>query len=110
MVPLLTIQMLRTSVCVPIGSGLRVVQVNFTHGERASSRLMAVHDHKDWVSDMLAWHGWWEIRSPQEFGIGTPRSEQAMQEEQPLQVARCTKIINPNTDDAKVSPASDEAG
>ena len=36
--------------------------------------------------------------------------KQAMQEEQPLQVARCTKIINPNTDDAKVSPASDEAG
>lgn len=28
--------------------------------------------------------------------------KQAMQEEQPLQVARCTKIINPNTDDAKV--------
>ena len=27
--------------------------------------------------------------------------KQAMQEEQPLQVARCTKIINPNTDDAK---------
>lgn len=26
---------------------------------------------------------------------------QRMQEEQPLQVARCTKIINPNTDDAK---------
>jgi 26S proteasome regulatory subunit T1 len=27
--------------------------------------------------------------------------KQMMQEEQPLQVARCTKIINPNTDDAK---------
>mmetsp|Transcript_10017 Transcript_10017/g.25596 ORF Transcript_10017/g.25596 Transcript_10017/m.25596 type:complete len:420 (-) Transcript_10017:123-1382(-) len=27
--------------------------------------------------------------------------KQATQEEQPLQVARCTKIINPNTDDAK---------
>lgn len=26
---------------------------------------------------------------------------QMMQEEQPLQVARCTKIINPNTEDAK---------
>lgn len=27
--------------------------------------------------------------------------KQMMQEEQPLQVARCTKIINPNTDDAR---------
>jgi 26S proteasome regulatory subunit T1 len=27
--------------------------------------------------------------------------KQVMQEEQPLQVARCTKIINPNTEDAK---------
>lgn len=27
--------------------------------------------------------------------------KQMMQEEQPLQVARCTKIMNPNTDDAK---------
>jgi len=27
--------------------------------------------------------------------------KQMMQEEQPLQVARCTKIINANTDDAK---------
>ena len=27
--------------------------------------------------------------------------KQMMQEEQPLQVARCTKIINPNTDEAK---------
>lgn len=27
--------------------------------------------------------------------------KQMMQEEQPLQVARCTKIISPNTDDAK---------
>merc|ERR1711990_671108 len=27
--------------------------------------------------------------------------KQMMQAEQPLQVARCTKIINPNTDDAK---------
>lgn len=27
--------------------------------------------------------------------------KQAMQEEQPLQVARCTKIINPGQDDAK---------
>ncbi|KAL6781307.1 RPT1 [Auxenochlorella protothecoides x Auxenochlorella symbiontica] len=27
--------------------------------------------------------------------------KQALQEEQPLQVARCTKIINPNTDNAK---------
>ncbi|KAL1533151.1 26S proteasome regulatory subunit 7 [Salvia divinorum] len=26
--------------------------------------------------------------------------KQMMQEEQPLQVARCTKIINPNTEDA----------
>uniref|UniRef100_A0A7S0XGJ0 AAA+ ATPase domain-containing protein n=1 Tax=Mantoniella antarctica TaxID=81844 RepID=A0A7S0XGJ0_9CHLO len=29
------------------------------------------------------------------------QDKQAMQEEQPLQVARCTKIINPNTDDAQ---------
>lgn len=29
------------------------------------------------------------------------RDEQMMAEEQPLQVARCTKIINPNLDDAK---------
>mmetsp|Transcript_7404 Transcript_7404/g.20157 ORF Transcript_7404/g.20157 Transcript_7404/m.20157 type:complete len:434 (+) Transcript_7404:50-1351(+) len=29
------------------------------------------------------------------------QDKQMMQEEQPLQVARCTKIINPNTDDAK---------
>jgi 26S proteasome regulatory subunit T1 len=27
--------------------------------------------------------------------------KQMMQEEQPLQVARCTKIINPGTDEAK---------
>ena len=27
--------------------------------------------------------------------------KQMMQSEQPLQVARCTKIINPNTEDAK---------
>lgn len=31
----------------------------------------------------------------------TVSDKQVMQEEQPLQVARCTKIINPNTDDAK---------
>jgi 26S proteasome regulatory subunit T1 len=30
-----------------------------------------------------------------------PADKQALQEEQPLQVARCTKIMNPNTDDAK---------
>ncbi|KAJ1618064.1 hypothetical protein T492DRAFT_468651 [Pavlovales sp. CCMP2436] len=29
------------------------------------------------------------------------QDKQMMQEEQPLQVARCTKIINPNTEDAK---------
>ena len=29
------------------------------------------------------------------------QDKQAMQEEQPLQVARCTKIINPGTDDAQ---------
>merc|ERR1719238_340212 len=29
------------------------------------------------------------------------QDKQVMQEEQPLQVARCTKIINPNTDDAQ---------
>ena len=31
----------------------------------------------------------------------TVSDKQAMQEEQPLQVARCTKIIQPNTDNAK---------
>mmetsp|Transcript_28808 Transcript_28808/g.54390 ORF Transcript_28808/g.54390 Transcript_28808/m.54390 type:complete len:428 (+) Transcript_28808:135-1418(+) len=31
----------------------------------------------------------------------TVSDKQAMQEEQPLQVARCTKIIDPNTDNAK---------
>jgi len=31
-----------------------------------------------------------------------PADKQALQEEQPLQVARCTKIMNPNTDDAKL--------
>ena len=30
-----------------------------------------------------------------------PADKQALQEEQPLQVARCTKIIAPNTDDAR---------
>ena len=30
-----------------------------------------------------------------------PSDKQALQEEQPLQVARCTKIIAPNTDDAR---------
>ena len=40
-------------------------------------------------------------------GLAQPSSwdltqdKQAMQEEQPLQVARCTKIINPGTDDAQ---------
>ncbi|CAI9286221.1 unnamed protein product [Lactuca saligna] len=40
-------------------------------------------------------------------GLATPSQwdlvsdKQMMQEEQPLQVARCTKIINPNTEDAK---------
>jgi len=40
-------------------------------------------------------------------GLAPPRQwdlvadRQTMQEEQPLQVARCTKIINPNTEDAK---------
>lgn len=29
------------------------------------------------------------------------QDKQMMQEEQPLQVARCTKIINPNTDESK---------
>ena len=40
-------------------------------------------------------------------GLGPPSlwdlaaDKQMMQEEQPLQVARCTKIINPGQDDAK---------
>ena len=58
---------LRTSACVPIGSGLRIAQVNFTHGDRISTRLMAVHERDDWVSDMIVWHGMWEIRGPSEF-------------------------------------------
>jgi FkbM family methyltransferase len=66
---------LRASICVPAGSGLRVAEVNFTQGDRVSTRLMAVHKHNDWVSNMIAWHGWWEIRRPSEFlnglaGIG----------------------------------------
>ena len=65
--------MLHTSACVPIGSGLRVAQVNFTYADRTSSRLMAVHERNDWCSDMIKWHGWWEIRSPQEFLNGLTR-------------------------------------
>ena len=57
----------RTSVCVPVGSGLRVAQVNITHGERTTTRLMAVHERKDWVSNMIVWNGFWEIRGPSEF-------------------------------------------
>ena len=62
-------------------------KVNELRGIKESDTGLAQPSHWDLVSD-----------------------KQAMQEEQPLQVARCTKIINPNTDDAKVSPASDEAG
>ena len=65
--------MLRTSACVPIGSGLRVAQVNFTHNDRIGTRLIAVHERNDWVSDMIAWHGYWEIRSPQQFLNGLAR-------------------------------------
>ncbi|KAL9270247.1 26S proteasome regulatory subunit 7-like protein [Drosera capensis] len=36
---------------------------------------------------------------PSQFDLVADK--QMMQEEQPLQVARCTKIINPNTEDAK---------
>lgn len=42
-----------------------------------------------------------------ETGLAAPSQwdlisdKQMMQEEQPLQVARCTKIINPGADDAK---------
>ena len=62
-------------------------KVNELRGIKESDTGLAQPSHWDLVSD-----------------------KQAMQEEQPLQVARCTKIINPNTDNAKVSPASDEAG
>ena len=60
--------------CVLPGSGLRIAQVNFTHGDRASTRLMAVHERNDWVSDMIAWHGMWEIRRPQDFLNGLART------------------------------------
>ena len=64
---------LRTSVCAPVGSGLRIARVNFTHGDRVSTRLMAVHERNDWVSDMIAWHGMWEIRGPSELLNGLAR-------------------------------------
>jgi len=63
----------RASACVPSGSGLRIAQVNFTYGDRVSTRLMAVHRRNDWVSDMIAWHGAWEIRGPSEFLNGLAR-------------------------------------
>merc|ERR1739848_496519 len=53
-------------------------KVNELKGIKESDTGLAQPSHWDLVSD-----------------------KQAMQEEQPLQVARCTKIINPNTDDAK---------
>ena len=53
-------------------------KVNELRGIKESDTGLAQPSHWDLVSD-----------------------KQAMQEEQPLQVARCTKIINPNTDDAK---------
>lgn len=39
------------------------------------------------------------LAPPSQWDLALDR--QMMQEEQPLQVARCTKIINPNTEDAK---------
>ena len=39
------------------------------------------------------------LAPPSQWDLASDK--QMMQEEQPLQVARCTKIINPNTDDAK---------
>merc|ERR1712003_407671 len=53
-------------------------KVNELKGIKESDTGLAQPSHWDLVSD-----------------------KQAMQEEQPLQVARCTKIINPNTDDVK---------
>ena len=58
-------------------------KVNELKGIKESDTGLAQPSHWDLVSD-----------------------KQAMQEEQPLQVARCTKIINPNTDDAKVKSES----
>merc|ERR1719515_549194 len=55
-----------------------VKQVNDKTGVRESDTGLAHPAHWDLVSD-----------------------KQAMQEEQPLQVARCTKIIEPDTEDAK---------
>lgn len=60
----------KTRACVSTGSQFRVVQVNFTREGRVSTRLMAVHEKNDWVSDMLAWNGVWEMRGPSDFLLG----------------------------------------
>lgn len=53
--------------CVAAGSGLRIATVNFTHDDRISPRRIAVHERNDWVSDMIAWHGVWEMNGPSAF-------------------------------------------
>lgn len=53
--------------CVPTGSGLRIAQVNFTNEGRISTRLIAVHERNDWVSDMISWNGVWEMNGPSAF-------------------------------------------
>lgn len=58
--------------CVLAGSGLRIAQVNFTGG-RISPRRIAVHERNDWVSDMIAWHGVWEMNGPSAFLNGLAR-------------------------------------
>jgi len=59
--------------CVSGGSGLRVAQVNFTNGDRVSPRRIAVHKRNDWVSDIIAWHGMWEMKGPSAFLNGLAR-------------------------------------
>ena len=53
--------------CIAAGSGLRIASVNFTHDDRISSRRIAVYERNDWVSDMIAWHGVWEMNGPSAF-------------------------------------------
>ena len=57
-----------------VSDGLRVANVNFTNGNRISPRRIAVHERNDWVSDMIAWHGMWEIRGPHDFLNGLART------------------------------------
>ena len=59
--------------CVSTGSGLRIAQVNFTNGGRISTRRIAVHERNDWVSDMIVWHGVWEMNGPSAFLNGLAR-------------------------------------